>query len=51
MGPAVLPHLKRSQVEVMDENPALLLQAPALIPSDRFAADGLRGDDVFVLPS
>jgi hypothetical protein len=38
----------QSQVEALAENPAFALQAPALVPSDRFAAEELRGDDVFV---
>jgi hypothetical protein len=37
-----------SQITALAENPALALQAPALVPSDRFAAEEFRGDDVFV---
>jgi hypothetical protein len=37
-----------SQIGALGENPALALLAPALVPSDRFAAEEMRGEDVFV---
>lgn len=37
-----------SQIDALAENPAIALQAAALVPSDRFAAEDLRGDDAYV---
>jgi hypothetical protein len=37
-----------AQIEALAESPALALLAPALVPSDRFAAEELRAEDVFV---
>jgi hypothetical protein len=39
---------RQSQIEALAGNPALALQAPALVPSDRFAAEELREDDAYV---
>jgi len=38
----------RWQIEALAEEPALALQAPALVPSDRFVSEELRGDDVLL---
>jgi hypothetical protein len=37
-----------SQIKALADNPALALNAPALVSSDRLAAEESRGDDVFV---
>lgn len=36
------------QIDALAEDPELALRAPALVPSDRFAAEAMRDDDVFV---
>jgi hypothetical protein len=36
------------EVVALQADPALALQAPALIPADQYASDGLRGSDVHI---
>lgn len=38
----------KSQVDVLHQEPELLLRAPALIPSDEFAAEYHRSDDLYI---
>jgi hypothetical protein len=37
-----------SQIDRLSSNPGAALDAPALVPSDHMAADGLRGDDLYL---
>jgi len=38
----------RSQISKMRDNPSVILNAPALIPSDHFAADGCSDHDLYL---
>ena len=39
---------RRSQITLLRRDPALLLQAPALVPLDQFAAEGHKPDDLYL---
>jgi hypothetical protein len=39
---------RRSQISLFRRDPALLLQAPALLPLDQFAAEGHRPEDLYL---
>jgi len=42
------PITRRSQISHIRRNPEVLLQAPALIPVDHFAADGQKPEDLYL---
>jgi hypothetical protein len=39
---------RRSQISQIRRNPGLFLQAPALLPDDKFAVEGYRPDDLYL---
>ena len=39
---------RRSQISLLRRDPALVLQAPALVPLDQFAAEGHKPDDLYL---
>ena len=39
---------RRRQITLLRQNPALVLQAPALVPLDEFAAEGATPDDLYL---
>ncbi len=39
---------RRSQINRLRQDPALALQAPALVPLDQFAAEGHKPDDLYI---
>jgi hypothetical protein len=43
------PLSRRGQVVLLRQNPALVLQAPALLPLDEFAAEGHKPGDLYLL--
>jgi len=39
---------RRQQISLIQQDPALVLQAPALVPLDQFAAEGHKPDDLYL---